>query len=174
MANITIHRTSGKLRKTPSLEPAKPPTVPLASPPPRRFDYSLAVSAVALIVAVWAANETRETRLDSKRAQLRAEALEVLVDTRSAVNTFNCYALVKGAELKGKEAFMQFLTNEERQIRDGIVLIGSFPSSALATYEKSLNEVKGAVRGEINEKLMLIRASWDKDLREKADSVCKL
>ena len=138
-----------------------------------RYDYSLILSVFALVIAGWAAYESHEARLDSKRSQLRNEALEIIADIRSATNTFNCYALVKGVDLSGKEDFQHFLADKEHQIRKGIGEIATFSSSALAIYEESLNDVKGKARTELNEKLTLIRASWDKSLRDQADSVCK-
>jgi hypothetical protein len=150
---------------------------PLASPneKPDLFQIgTIALSLLALIVAIWAANETRQTRLDTRRIQLRGEALAFLQETRAVVNTFNCYALVKGTDLKGKDEFMHFLAEEERLIRDGLSNIVEFSIDGLSTYEKSINSVRGRVQNTFNEQLVLIRNSWDKELRDKADSVCKI
>lgn len=172
------HSVKPTTRPMAAAVPQPPPSAPPNPVPPKKFDIikiaSLVISFVALGVAVWAANETRETRLDTKRIQLRAEGLAFLQETRSVVNTFNCYALVKGADLKGKDDFMRFLADQEHLIRDGLSNISEFSPGALAIYEKSLNAIKGQVQSTFNENLVLIRNSWDKELREKADSVCKL
>jgi hypothetical protein len=53
------------------------------------------------------------------------------------------------------------------------VAIHSLDPIAMAIYEKNLNAVKGQPENKLNTALVEIRKSWDKDLREKADSVCK-
>lgn len=143
-------------------------------PTTSEIDFSLVISIIALLVAAWAANETREARLDSKRMQLRGDTLAYIQEVRSVVNTFNCYGLVKGAKMEGKDDFMRFLEDHEISMREGISQLDNFGASALAIYKKNLNAVKGQSQNKINTILVEIRNSWDRDLREKADSVCKL
>lgn len=147
--------------------------VPQPSANKRGISFPLIISLIALAVSSWAANETRQTRLDTKRAQLRTETMEFIQENRTVANTFNCYALVKGAELQGKDDFMDFLAEQENLIRGDLAEIGEFSSGDLTTYEKRINELRGKARSRFNEKLIVIRNSWDKDLRDKADSVCK-
>ncbi len=135
---------------------------------------AIAISVIALVIAFWAAHETRETRLDSRRSQLRGEALAFLQEAQSTINTFNCYALVKGVTLNGKEELKAFLADKDRFIRNGLSELAEFSPEALGIYEKHLNDVKGRLQNGLNADLMVIRNSWDKELREKADSVCKL
>lgn len=135
---------------------------------------SLVISIFALLVAVWTAHEGRQTRLDTKRIQLRSEALNVLQEIRSVVNIFNCYALVNGVDTTGKDELMRFLADQEHRVRDGLSAVNQYSSDELNIYEKSLNSVKGQFQNLFNEKLVLFRNSMDQQLREKADSVCRL
>jgi hypothetical protein len=135
---------------------------------------TLLVSILALLAAAWAANETRETRLDTRRMLLRSEAQAILIESRSTLHTFNCYGLVKGAEFKGKDEAMKFIEEQENQVRQGLIGMWDYSSSALTAYEKSLNTIKGDIQNTFYEKMIIVRNSWDKDLREKVDSVCKL
>ncbi len=144
------------------------------SKPDRIQVWTILLAVLALFVSIWAANEARQTRLDTRRIQLRSEAMALLQETRSSINTFNCYALVKGAELQGKEKFMEFFAEQEKLIRDGFSQIAEFSPDDLAVYEKELNQLRGKLPNRINEVLVLARNNWDQALREKADSVCKI
>lgn len=133
---------------------------------------TLTISVFALVAALWAANETRQTRLDARRTLLRNEAYAMLIELRSSLNTFNCYALVKGVEIKEKDSFMKFMDEQESSIREGMIEMWDYPADGLTAYEKSLNTNKTQARSTFHQTITMIRNSWDKDLREKADSIC--
>jgi len=137
------------------------------------LDFSLCVSIVALCVAFWAASETREARLDTKRAQMRSEALENISEVRSSLSLFNCYGSVAGTEMKGKLELQKFLEGKEFEIRKSLAELSNFSRDALAIYENDMNQVKGRVKADVDEKVTEIRAKWPVELREKADAVCK-
>lgn len=144
---------------------------------PRKLDNTqigtILASTLALIISCWAASETRQTRLDAKRLQLRGEALALVRDANLAVNTYNCYALVKGADLKGQDAFMSTFRTNVQHVRDDIQNIADASQSDLITIEKVLNTFNGELQNTMNERLIIDRNSWDKGLRERVDSVCK-
>jgi hypothetical protein len=134
---------------------------------------TLTISVFALVASLWAANETRQTRLDARRTLLRNEAYATLIELRASLNTFNCYALVKGVEIKEKDNFMKFMDEQESSIRAGMIEMWDYPADGLTAYEKSLNTNKTQARSTFYQIITMIRNSWDKDLLEKADSVCK-
>lgn len=134
---------------------------------------TLTISVFALVASLWAANETRQTRLDARRTLLRNEAYATLIELRSSLNTFNCYALVKGVEIKEKDSFMKYMDEQGSSIRAGMIEMWDYPTDGLTAYEKSLNTNKTQARSTFHQTITMIRNSWDKDLREKADSICK-
>lgn len=135
---------------------------------------AVAASIIALIVSFWAASETRQTRLDTKRMQLRGEVSAFLQETHLAINSFNCYAMVKGADVKGKGDFMQLFSAKEASIRDGLADIADASPNELIVFEKTLNAVRGQLQNIMYENMTIARNSWDKELRDKVDSVCKV
>jgi hypothetical protein len=135
---------------------------------------TLVIAMLALVIAIWAANETRQTRLDTRRAQLRGEALAFIQEARANFNLFNCYAMVVGVDPVGKKEVKMSLDSGEDKIRADLAKMADFSDAGLTAFEGYLNQVRGRVQNNITENLVKVRGTWDKDLREKADSVCKV